>query len=92
MKRDVSPFAIVGHPSGLVIQAEVAVFCLIHGRFDAFMWAVIFLPIVPLLDYRLQLRATGKMDSKCELVLLQAGVDSLLQGLLGNRNPLLLPF
>lgn len=68
MKRDVSPFAIIGHPSGLVIQAEVPVFSLIHGRFDAFMWAVIFLPIVPLLDHRPKLQATGKMDSKCELV------------------------
>jgi len=83
MERAISPFAIIGRPSGLVIQAEVPVFSLIHGRFEAFMAAV----IVPPLDYRLKPHSTGKMDSKCELVQLQTGVYSFPQGLVGNRNP-----
>ncbi len=45
MNRDVSPFAIIGHPSGLVIQAEVPVFSLIHGRFDAFSGRLFSFPL-----------------------------------------------
>lgn len=61
MKRDGSPFSITGHPSGLVIQAEVAVFSLIHGRFDAFMGLLISLPIVPLLDYCLGIQENSEL-------------------------------